>query len=128
VSARPPRDELAETTAVGEIYLRRLMRAQLGLSLTALLSFGGVFAGLPLVIWLAPGLDDVQPFGIPLPLLVLCVAVFPVLLAVGIAYERRANALDAAFRDLVRDEATTTSVAGGSQSDPPAGPRRPRPD
>jgi hypothetical protein len=104
VSTRPPRDELAETTAVGEIYLRRLVRAQLGLSLTALLSFGGVFAGLPLVLWLAPGVDRVQPFGVPLPLLVLCVAVFPVLLGVGIVYSRRANALDAAFRDLVREQ------------------------
>ena len=40
----------------------------------------------------------------PLALLVLCVAVFPVLLAVGLLYERRANALDDAFRDLVRGD------------------------
>jgi peptide/nickel transport system permease protein len=38
------------------------------------------------------------------PLLVLCVAVFPILLGVGIAYERRANALDEAFRELVDDD------------------------
>lgn len=101
MSARPPRDDLAETTAVGEIYLRRLVRAQLGLSLTALLSFGGVFAGLPLALWLAPGVDGIELLGVPLPLLVLCVAVFPILLAVGGLYERRANALDDAFRELV---------------------------
>jgi hypothetical protein len=99
--ARPAREELAETTAVGEIYLRRLIRAQLSLSLTALLSFGGVFAGLPLALWLAPGVDDIVIFGVPLPLLVLCVAVFPILIAVGLLYERRANALDEAFRELV---------------------------
>jgi hypothetical protein len=98
---RAPRDELAESTAVGEIYLRRLVRAQLGLSLTALLSFGGVFAGLPLALWLAPGVEGVQFLGVPLALLVLCVAVFPILIAVGLLYERRANALDEAFRDLV---------------------------
>jgi len=105
MSARPPRDELAEATAVGEIYLRRLVRAQLGLSLTALLSFGGVFAGLPLALWLAPWVDDVEILGVPLPLLVLCVVVFPVLLAVGALYARRADALDEAFRDLVGGEA-----------------------
>jgi hypothetical protein len=104
MSTRPPRDELAEATAVGEIYLRRLVRAQLGLSLTALLSFGGVFAGLPLGLWLAPGIDGVELFGVPLPLLVLCVAIFPILLAVGLLYERRANALDEAFRELVRGD------------------------
>jgi hypothetical protein len=102
MSSRPPRDDLAETTAVGEIYLRRLMRAQLGLSLTALLSFGGVFAGLPLALWLAPGVDEVQILGVPLTLLVLCVAVFPILITVGMLYERRANALDESFRELVR--------------------------
>jgi hypothetical protein len=101
MSTRPPRDELAETTAVGEIYLRRLVRAQLGLSLTALLSFGGVFAGLPLALWLAPGVEDIQVFGVPLTLVVLCVAVFPILIGVGRLYERRATALDEAFRDLV---------------------------
>lgn len=99
--ARPPRDELAETTAIGEIYLRRLVRAQLGLSLTALLSFGGVFAGLPLALWLVPSVERVQLLGVPLPLLVLCVGVFPVLIAVGRLYERRATALDEAFRELV---------------------------
>ena len=104
MSARPPRDELAETTAVGEIYLRRLVRAQLGLSLTALLSFGGVFAGLPLALWLVPSIDEVQVLGVPLPLLVLCAGVFPVLIAVGLLYERRANALDEAFRELVGPE------------------------
>jgi hypothetical protein len=101
LSARPPRDELAETTAVGEIYLRRLVRAQLGLSLTALVSFGGVFAGLPLALWLVPSVDEVQVLGVPLPLLVLTVGVFPVLIAVGRLYERRATALDEAFRELV---------------------------
>jgi hypothetical protein len=101
--ARPPRDELAESTAVGELYLRRLVRAQLGLSLTALLSFGGAFAGLPLALWLLPGVERVQVLGVPLALVVLSVLVFPVLLGVGVLYERRANALDAAFRDLVDD-------------------------
>jgi hypothetical protein len=35
---------------------------------------------------------------------VLCVAVFPVLLAVGLLYQRRANALDEEFRDLVDED------------------------
>jgi hypothetical protein len=116
MNARPPRDDLAETTAVGEIYLRRLVRAQLGLSLTALLSFGGVFAGLPLALWLAPGVDRVQLLGIPLTLLVLCVAVFPILIGVGRLYERRATALDDAFRELVGGEDDDATTAPSAES------------
>ena len=39
---RTPRDELAEATAHGGLYLRRLVRAQLALSLLALVAFAGI--------------------------------------------------------------------------------------
>lgn len=96
--ARPARQELAESTAVGEIYLRRLVRAQLALSLLGLLSFGGVLVALPIAVYL---LDGVRVLGLPLGVLLLAVPLFPLLVAIGHLYARRANALDDAFRDLV---------------------------
>lgn len=97
-NGRAARDELAESTAVGEIYLRRLVRAQLTLSVLGLVSFGGVLVTLPIAVGLLGG---TTLFGLPVSVLVLAVPLFPLLVAIGHLYARRANALDDAFRDLV---------------------------
>lgn len=100
--SRPtPRDELAEATPHGGLYLRRLVRSQLALSLLALVAFGGLVGSLPLALALLPGLQRVQLLGLPLPLLALLVPPFPLFLALGWLYERRAAALEEAFRELV---------------------------
>ena len=99
--SRTPRDELAEATAHGGLYLRRLIRSQLGLSLLTLTAFGGLGGSLPLALYLLPGLQDVDVFGVPLPVLLIVVPPFPVLVAFGWLYARRAQALEHAFRDLV---------------------------
>ena len=52
---RTPREELAEATPHGDVYLGRLIRAQLGLSLLALGAFGGLVGSLPLLFLLVPG-------------------------------------------------------------------------
>jgi hypothetical protein len=98
---RLPRDELAETTAHGGLYLRRLIRSQLALSVLALVAFGGIVGSLPLALYLLPGLQDVQVLGVPLPLLIITLPPFPLLVAIGWVYTRRAGALEDAFRDLV---------------------------
>jgi len=104
VSVRPPRDELAEQTPVGDIYLRRLMRAQLTLSVVSLIAFGGLLGSLPLALYLAPSLLDVDVLGMPLGLLLLGPPVFALLLGIGWLYARRADALDDAFGALVRED------------------------
>jgi hypothetical protein len=101
---RTPREELAERTAHGDVYLRRLMRAQLTLSFLALAAFGGLVGSLPLLFLLAPGLQDVVVFGIPLPIVVLAVPIFPLITAIGLLYQRRADGLDDAFREVVNEE------------------------
>ena len=101
---RSPREELAERTAHGNVYLRRLIRAQLTLSLLALAAFGGLVGSLPLLFLLAPGLQDVDVLGLPLPLLVLAVPIFPLITAIGLLYQRRADAIDDAFREVVSGE------------------------
>ncbi len=99
--SRTPRDELAEATAHGDVYLRRLVRAQLGLSISALVAFIGLLGALPLLLFLAPSLADISVLGIPLPLMLVLVPLFPLFVAIGWAYQRRADSLDEAFRDLV---------------------------
>lgn len=98
---RTPRDELAEATAHGGLYLRRLIRRQLGLSVLTLVAFGGFLGSLPLALYLLPGLQDIDVLGIPLSVLLIVVPPFPILLAFGWLYARRAQALEEAFRELV---------------------------
>jgi hypothetical protein len=97
---RPPRDELADATALGDLYLRRLIRAQLSVSVLALVTFGALLGGLPLMLLLLPGLGDVDVLGVPLPLALVGVPMFPFLLGLGWLYQHRADALDATFGDL----------------------------
>lgn len=103
-SRRTPRDELAEETAHGHLYLTQLRRAHLELSLLGLVAFGGLVGSLPLLFVLVPELEHIHVLGIPLPALLLAGPAFPMFVAIGAIYQRRADALDAAFRDLIRDE------------------------
>jgi hypothetical protein len=104
VSPRAPREELAEATPHGDVYLAGLIRAQLRLSLLALGAFGGLIGSLPLLFLLWPSLQDVDVFGVPLPLLILIVPLFPLIVMIGLLYQRRADALDETFRDVVSHE------------------------
>jgi hypothetical protein len=98
---RTPRDELAEATPHGGLYLRRLIRSQLGLSMLALVAFGGFLGSLPLALYLLPGLYDVDVLGVPLTLLLIVLPPFPVFVAFGWLYARRAQAIEQAFRELI---------------------------
>jgi NhaP-type Na+/H+ or K+/H+ antiporter len=98
---RSPRDELADSTAHGGLYLRRLIRRQLSLSAVALVTFGGIIGALPLALLLLPGLQDVYVLGIPLPIAIVAWPPFPLFIAIAVLYERRAQALEESFRDLV---------------------------
>jgi hypothetical protein len=102
---RTPRDELAEATAHGGLYLRRLIRRQLGLSVITLVAFGGFLGSLPLALYLLPGLIDVDVFGVPLPVLLIVIPPFPIFVAFGWLYARRARALEHEFGDLMGPDA-----------------------
>lgn len=101
---RTPRDELAEKTAHGQLYLTQLRRAQLELSLLALLAFGGLVGSLPLLFVLIPSLQRIHLLGLPLPALLVAFPLFPMFVAIGAIYHRRADALDASFRDVIAGE------------------------
>jgi hypothetical protein len=101
---RTPREELAEGTPHGDVYLGRLIRAQLRLSLLALGAFGGLVGSLPLLFLLFPALQEIEPLGVPLPVVILVAPLFPLIVVIGLLYQRRADALDEAFRDVVSRE------------------------
>jgi len=96
--SRTPRDELADTTAHGALYLRRLRQRQLTLSILAIVAFGALVGVLPLAIDLLPQLRRIHLFGVPLVI----VPASPVFLALAVLYTRRADTLDEDFRELVR--------------------------
>jgi putative solute:sodium symporter small subunit len=98
---RTPRDELAEATAHGQVYLRRLRRAQLGLSVLGLVAFGAIFGVLPLALFLLPALRHTFLFGVPVAIWLVLVPMLPLFVAIGWLYARRADALDEAFREAV---------------------------
>jgi hypothetical protein len=97
---RTPRDELAESTPLGEVYLARLRRRQLRLSLLALVAFGGLIGALPLVLYAIPE-TRTQVLGVPLGILLVVVPPYPLFLAIGWLHQRRADALDEDFRRVV---------------------------
>ena len=94
--------ELTEQTQVGALYLRALMRRQARLSLSIVALFVLLIGLQPLIPVLWPGYGDVLLMGIPLPWLVLGGLSYPILVVLGIAYVRRAEAIDDDFTDLLR--------------------------
>ena len=98
------RPDFTEASAHAAVYLRRLRREQLRLALLSLVAFGGAIGALPLILYLLPGLQDMQLLGVPVPIWLVVVPPFPLFLAIGLLEQRRADGLDEAFRELVEDE------------------------
>ncbi len=100
-----PPEDLAEATAHGDVYLRRLRRAQLSLALHSLVAFGGPIGALPLLLYLVPGINGIDVLGVPLAVVFVVGPPFPLFVAIGWLQQRRADDLDAAFRELVGEAA-----------------------
>jgi peptidoglycan/LPS O-acetylase OafA/YrhL len=101
---RRPASELAEGTALGAVYVRRLRRKQLALSLMALVAFAGLVGALPLVLYLVPSLGEIDVLGVPLAVALVIVPPFVAFVALGALYQRRADSVDEAFREVLEDE------------------------
>ncbi len=92
--------EIDALTRLGEVYVQSLMRAQLRLAGYVVLLLAASIGLLPVVFQLLP-VSHVHLLGIPLPWLLLGVAVYPWLLGLAWWYVRRAERNEAAFVDLV---------------------------
>ncbi|TQK68306.1 hypothetical protein [Nocardioides sp. SLBN-35] len=95
--------DVHEQTALGDVYLRSLLRAQVGLAVRLLLLLGVSLGVLPLAFHLWPSLSGIELLGIPLPWLLLGVLVHPFLLLLAWRYVRSAERNERVFADLVSD-------------------------
>lgn len=103
-SARSPRSvrqEIDESTMIGELYVRSLVRSQLRAALTVVATVLLLVASLPLVFVLVDDVTSARLFGVPLPWILLGVAVYPVLIVVAWLYVRQAERAEQDFAGLV---------------------------
>jgi hypothetical protein len=92
--------EIDAQTRLGEIYVQSLIRAQLRLALTVVFLVVATLGVLPLVLRL-PVVYHAHVVGIPIPWLVLGIAVYPWVVALAWWYVGRAEHNERSFEDLV---------------------------
>jgi hypothetical protein len=97
----PGLSDLRDDTSAGRLLLKSFMRAQLGLSLMCLTFALTVTASFPVIAAMVPSVSRITVAGVPLTLLVLGFAFYPVFLAVGWFYNRHARQLETRFTSLV---------------------------
>jgi hypothetical protein len=93
--------DLDEQTALGAVYVRWLVRAQLRLALFTSLIMVMAFGGLPLAFVVVPGLYRLRLLGVPLPWLVLALCVQPVWILTAAWHVRRAERTERDFTEVV---------------------------
>ncbi|MGI8334030.1 hypothetical protein ACRYCC_29105 [Actinomadura scrupuli] len=97
----PVSRELDEQTALGAVYVRWLMRAQLRLAMFTSLVMVMAFGGLPLAFVVVPGLARSRMLGVPLPWLVLALGVQPLWILTAAWHVRRAERTERDFTEVV---------------------------
>jgi hypothetical protein len=97
----PGLSDLRDDTSAGRLLFKSFVRAQLGLSLMCLTFALTLTAAFPVIAAMVPGVTRITVGGVPLTLIVLGFAFYPVFLAVGWFYNRHARQLEARFTSLV---------------------------
>lgn len=93
--------EIDEQTRVGEVYMQSLIQSQLRLALMVIAGTVVVLGGLPLMFALVPVTRTLAVVGIPLPWLLLGVAVYPAVYVAARIYVRHAERIEAEFTEFV---------------------------
>lgn len=93
--------DIDEQTALGEVWMRALLRTQLRLAVTVTGVVMGLLGSLPLVFRLLPEVRSTGLLGLPVPWLVLGVLVYPLLVAAAWLFVRQAERNERDFADLV---------------------------
>jgi hypothetical protein len=103
-AARPAAEsrEAAEESAVGQVFVRSLIRSQLRLALVVGGGFLLVLGAFPLLTAI-PGLAESRIAGIPLDWLLLGAGIYPVMGVSAWLYIRSAARNEARYRDLAGD-------------------------
>jgi hypothetical protein len=97
----PDVSDLRSGDPYGDVLIAGLVRAQLGLTLGFLTLTVAVIGSLPIVATLLPSIDGARLLGLPVPLLVLGVAIYPVLVGLGWWYVYLADRLERRFGELL---------------------------
>jgi len=102
---RPPTrsgtSDIAEQTGVGEVYTRSLLRTQLRLGLSALAVIALGIGVLPALFAVEPQLAAIRVLTVPLPWLLIGVAVYPLLVGVAWWHVRASERAERDFASLV---------------------------
>ena len=93
--------EIDAETALGEVFMRSLLREQLALAVRVLVALVVTVGLLPLVFHLFPALGERRIGPLPLAWLLLGVLTYPWLVVLGWFYVRRSEANERDFADLV---------------------------
>ncbi|MDT0182924.1 hypothetical protein Q9S36_22350 [Microbacterium sp. ARD31] len=93
--------EIDAETALGEVFMRSLLREQLLLAIRVLVGLALSLGLLPVLFHLVPSLRDVHVGSMPLAWLLLGVLTYPWLVLLGWFYVRRSEANERDFADLV---------------------------
>ena len=93
--------DIAEQTGVGEVYTRSLLRTQLRLGLSALAVTALGIGVLPALFAVEPQLAAIRVLTVPLPWLLIGVAVYPLLVAVAWWHVRASERAERDFATLV---------------------------
>ena len=98
---RSVEQEIDESTAIGEVYMRSLIRSQLRLALVVLFTLMLSVGIMPIIFIMFDSVTLFRVLGIPLPWWILGVVVYPFLLVLGWLYTRQAERAERDFAALV---------------------------
>jgi hypothetical protein len=101
VRLRPGAREIDEQTALGEVYMRSLLRTQLRLALAVLALVVVPLALLPVAFAVWPDLGRLTVGAMPLPWLLLGFVVYPWVVLVGWRYVRQVERNEREFERIV---------------------------
>lgn len=104
--------EIDAQSAVGEVYMRSLVRSQLRLAIWVITVVAGSLVCLPLLFELVPEVAERPVAGIPLRWLLLGFVVYPALVAGAWWYVRAAERTEAEFADLATESPVATPAPG----------------
>ncbi|GAA4815756.1 hypothetical protein ACFQ0K_07405 [Nocardioides caeni] len=103
--------DVHQQTPIGDVYLRSLLREQLGLAARVIGLVVLTLGALPLVFHLWPELAARELAGLPVAWVVLGAGVYPLLLLLGWRYVRRVERNERYFADLVGSAGESVGLA-----------------
>ena len=103
VATSPVAGDLYKQDSYSRSLVTSLMRAQMGVTLSALLPAAAIVLAYPLLAVLSPTLGTDHVLGVPLTLIILGGAIYPPIVLLGLWYVRRTERVEKRFVELLKD-------------------------